>query len=328
MAVRDFITQLLHYFDRPHIRAATGAVSIPAAWRGEQLRDRRDWIEHLRDEEIDDLEECAKHIRDSGRPLESLTSDDVPLARLAPRLAAWRGVLSPETGRGFLLARGLPVQRWGQRLSEIAFWCIGLRLGEPGGQNPDNDVLGHVRDEGDDLTKTTGRAYRTRGAIRFHCDAADVVGLLCLSTAREGGASRIVSSVSVFNTLLRERPELAARLFEPFVLDARNDAGSIRHTPVQPCCFDGTVLRTFYHSDYFRSAPRHPGVTLDERSLATLDAWEQIAERETMRLDMQLEPGDLQLLSNHTVVHARTAYADRAEGNHARHLLRLWLSLA
>jgi hypothetical protein len=326
--MRDFLGQLLHYFDRPHVGLATLPLDLPAAWRGDQMRESLEWTEHLAEDEIGDLEVAARRILDTERALETLTAVDVPLPRLAPRLAAWRRVLTPGEGRGFVLARGLPVARWGQRLSEVAFWSIGLHLGEPGGQNPSNELLGHVRDEGDDLGKTSGRAYRTRGAIRFHCDAADVVGLLCLQTAPRGGASRIVSSVSVFNTLLAERPDLAARLFEPFTLDARNDAGAIRHTPVQPCCFDGAVLRTFYHSDYFRSAPRHDGIVLDDRGLETLDAWEEIAERETMRLDMQLAPGDVQLLSNHTVVHARTAYVDPPGSRGRRHLLRLWLSLA
>jgi hypothetical protein len=227
-----------------------------------------------------------------------------------------------------LLARGLPVERWSEAVSEAAFWSLGLQLGEPGGQSARNELLGHVRDEGDDLSQATGRAYRTRANIRFHCDAADVVGLLCLKTAPHGGASRIVSSVSVYNVLAAERPTLAARLFSPVELDSRNDAAGLRHFPVQPCCYDGSVLRTFFHSDYFRSAPRHPGVTLDAVGLAALDAWEEIAERESMRLDMQLAPGDVQLLSNHTVVHARTAYVDTGAAAEKRHLLRLWLSLS
>ena len=42
---------------------------------------------------------------------------------------------------------------------------------------------------------------------------------------------------------------------------------------------------------------------------------------------MDLEPGDVQLLSNHTVLHARTDYEDYSEPELKRHLLRLWISL-
>jgi alpha-ketoglutarate-dependent taurine dioxygenase len=94
---------------------------------------------------------------------------------------------------------------------------------------------------------------------------------------------------------------------------------------VQPACFDGEHLRTFYHSDYFRSVVRHTGpLPADEQAL--FDAYEAIAESEAIRFEMQFEPGDIQLVSNHTVVHARTAYADDA-AHGKRHLLRLWLTL-
>jgi alpha-ketoglutarate-dependent taurine dioxygenase len=93
---------------------------------------------------------------------------------------------------------------------------------------------------------------------------------------------------------------------------------------MQPGCYDGTTLRTFYHSDYYRSVARHVG-ELPRRERALLDAYEEVAERPEIRLEMQFEPGDVQLLSNHTVLHARTAYQDGAAGK--RHLLRLWLTL-
>ena len=42
---------------------------------------------------------------------------------------------------------------------------------------------------------------------------------------------------------------------------------------------------------------------------------------------MALTPGDVQLVSNHSVIHARTAYEDAPGSGGRRHLLRLWLSL-
>jgi hypothetical protein len=196
----------------------------------------------------------------------------------------------------------------------------------PGAQNEEGDLLGHVKDLSATARHADERLYRTNKSIRFHCDAADVVGLLCLSTSRHGGASRLVSSVAVFDHLLATEPDLAARMFEPMLLDARRPPGaSTQYTPVQPSCFDGTRLRTFMHLDYYTSVERHPGVKLDDRASAMLAAWEEYAERPDVHLDMQLAPGDLQLVSNHDVVHARTAYQD--DPDHPRHLLRLWLSL-
>jgi hypothetical protein len=216
-------------------------------------------------------------------------------------------------------------------VSSLAYWSLGLHLGRPGAQNPQGDLLGHVVDTGEDATDPFVRRYRTNGDIAYHCDLADVVGLLCLGAGRRGGASRIVSSVSVYNSLLAQRSDLVPRLYQPFRLDSRGEQGARgpAWVPIPPCRWAGGRLRTFYHSDYFRSVTRHadvPPFTGDERAL--LDLYESIASDPTLRLDMQFEPGDVQLISNHTVLHARTAYEDEPGAAGKRHLLRLWLSLA
>jgi hypothetical protein len=204
-------------------------------------------------------------------------------------------------------------------------------MGRPGAQNPQGDLLGHVRDTGENADDPFVRLYRTASDIADHCDAADVVGLLCLRAAKTGGASRIASSVSVYDELVRCRPDLAARLYEPFLLDVRNEdrSGALRHLPIPPCRYASGRLQTFYHSDYFRSVVRHddvPAFSDDERTL--LDLYEEIARDPALYLDMDLEPGDVQWLSNHTILHARTAYTDHDAPEHKRHLLRLWLSIA
>ena len=53
----------------------------------------------------------------------------------------------------------------------------------------------------------------------------------------------------------------------------------------------------------------------------------RIAASPELYFDMDLAPGDIQWLSNHTILHARTGYGDYPEPERKRHLLRLWLSL-
>jgi hypothetical protein len=319
-----FLEQLLHYFDRPHTAPPSAPVGGVAAWRGDQLAGSDSWRERLEPAQIAQLRSAVDLARATGRPTRELTAADFPIPSLQDSLERWRREL--RDGRGFMLISGFPVQEWREDEAEVAFWCLGLHLGVPGAQNEEGDLLGHVKDLSSTARHGDERLYRTNKSIRFHCDAADVVGLLCLGTSREGGASKLVSSVTVFDHLVATQPELAARLFEPTLLDARRPPGaSTQYTPVQPSCFDGTRLRTFMHLDYYTSVERHAGVVLDDRARAMLAAWEDHAERPGVHLDMQLVPGDLQLVSNHTVVHARTAYEDDAE--HPRHLLRLWLSL-
>ena len=317
-----------HYFARRHVAPAREPIQTPAAWCGPEIAKRSDWRVRLDDAQIAEIEQAVAAAKATGKPTAVLTAEEFPLPSLAPEIGRWREAL--ESGRGFQLVSGLPVGSWSQADAELFFWCLGLHMGRPGAQNPQGDLLGHVTDTGDDAADPYVRLYRTSANIAYHCDAADAVGLLCLRPARSGGASRIVSSVTVYNQLLKRRPDLVERLYEPFLLDVRNEdaSGQIRYLPIPPCRFAEGQLRTFYHSDYFRSVVRHddvPPFTDEERTL--LDLYEEIASSPELYFDMHLEAGDIQWLSNHTILHARTAYQDHPEPERKRHLLRLWLSI-
>ena len=324
---KSFGEQALHYFRREHESIRRTPLSGPAAWCGRDLRHDTSWICELSGAEIGELERAVRGVRERGLSLRDVRRDDFPLPFLSRRAANWAKELGE--GRGFLVLRGLPVQRWGDEDSALAYWGLGLHIGVPGAQNPEGDLLGHVVDTGDEAQNPSVRRYRTSGEIAFHCDLADAVGLLCLRTAQSGGHSRIVSSVSVYNALLERRPDWVDRLYEPFLLDARGEEGAsgARTIPVPACRHAGGQLLTFYHSDYFRSVERHAGVRLEPRERELLDLYEEIAHSPELVLEMELERGDVQLLSNHVVLHARSAYEDEPEAGRERHLLRLWLSL-
>ena len=320
--------QAAHYFARPHDPPAVQPIAAASAWCGAELRARDDWREELAPAQVEELERAVAAAKATGRPTGELTAADFPLPTLAPAIVRWREEIA--NGRGFQVVSGIPVHRWSQEDAELAFWCIGQHMGRPGAQNPQGDLLGHVVDTGDAADDPHVRKYRTSADIAYHCDAADVVGLLCLRPARSGGASRIASSVTVYNELLSRHPELSERLYRPFLLDVRNEdaSGEIRYLPIPPCRFADGALRTFYHSDYFRSVLRHddvPRFTDDEARL--LDVYEAIGAEPDVYLDMDLAAGDIQWLSNHTILHARSAYEDYPEPERKRHLLRLWLSV-
>lgn len=325
---RSFGAQALHYFDRPHNALPTGKIESPAAWVGRDLPALADMAYNLNDADIAEIQNAMAIAKASSKERGTLLAEDFPLPELSKRMKTWRKTLSH--GLGVQIVRGVPVATWTEDEAELFFWCFGLHLGQPGGQNPQGDLLGHVQDTQAREKDPMVRLYQTSANIEYHCDAADVVGLLCLKKAKSGGHSRIVSSVTVFNELTDRRPDLTDRLFEPFMLDSRNETKEAASgcIPIPPCRFADGKLRTFYHSDYFRSAQRHEDVapfTAQEHEL--LDTYEAIAGEPGIYLDMDLEPGDIQLLSNHTNLHARTAYEDHQDASERRHLLRLWLSL-
>jgi hypothetical protein len=315
--------QTLKYWARPHQRVPTAPIETAAAWRGSHMREHPGlWTFQLSAPEVEELHAAQKTAAASGKPLREMTAADFPLPRLAARIAQWRGEI--RRGRGFVLIRGVPVAQWTEQQSETFFWCLGHHFGIPGAQNPEGDLLGHVRDQrtGEDV-----RYYRTNKELAVHTDAADFVGLLCLQKAKSGGLSRIASSVAVFNELMRVKPQLVPRLFEPVWFDTKGEGG-VRAFPIPPCRYSGGELRTFWQSDYYRTVNRieHvPRLTAQEQEL--LDTYDGIANSAEFHLDMDLAPGDVQLISNHTILHARTGFEDWPELERRRHLLRLWISI-
>lgn len=314
--------QTLHYFARPHENVLRDPLRSPAAWRGRDLRTSDEWQYRLCDAEIVELKAAVQHAENTGRRMDQLSVSDFPLPTLEPRIDEWRHEI--RHGRGFILIRGFPVHEWTEQQASLAYWCLGHHFGIPGAQNPEGDLLGHVRDQ---RTGLDVRYYRTNKSIAPHCDAADFVGLLCLNKAKSGGLSRIASSVAVYNELLQRKPNLVDRLYKPIWFDTKGDGG-IRAFPIAPCTYANGELRTFWQSDYYRTAQNLdfvPRFSADEQTL--IDTYDDIAGDPDFYLDMDLEPGDIQLISNHTILHARTGFEDWEEPEKRRHLLRLWISL-
>ena len=168
------------------------------------------------------------------------------------------------------------------------------------------------------------RVYRTSAAQRFHTDSADVVGLMCLQRAERGGRSCIASSVAIYRRLADTRPELAAALEDELCWDRkgelRSDGAPYYRGAVFNRC-DGKVV-TIYDRKFLETCSRHGAPELTALQIEALDALDALAASDEFRVDMDLHPGDIQLLHNHSTLHARTAFS----GGH-RHLLRLWLSL-
>jgi len=233
-------------------------------------------------------------------------------------------------GRGFALMRGMPVSDWSLKKSAIAYYGVGSYIGNARSQNAMGHVLGHVRDVGRDAENDpTARIYQTTERQTYHTDSCDIVGLLCLKTAKSGGASSLVSSMTLYNEILKRRPDLAAHLFEPMYSDRRGEVPAGKnpwHSIPVYNWYEG-YLSAHYARRYINSARRFKEVPpLTAEQTAVLDLLDELANDPAISLQMQFEPGDMQWVHNHTMMHDRTAYEDWPEPERKRHLLRLWLA--
>jgi len=286
-----------------------------------------DWIVRLDDADIAELEAALASVNKVNIGIPALSREHFVVPRLQRKIQVILHDL--EDGRGFVLVRGLPIERYSKADAATIYWGIGAQLGPAFAQNAQGDMLGHVRDLGADWkTDMKARGYQTRFQLPFHNDSTDVVGLLCLQGARSGGLSRIVSSTAIHNEFLASRPDLWAVMGEPFCVDRRNEESEGQKPYYVTPCFNEFNGRLFirYNRNYIESAQRFPEVPrLTAAQRDALDLMDALCNDATFYLDMSFEPGDMQFICNYVILHSRTEYEDWPEPERKRHLLRLWL---
>jgi hypothetical protein len=304
-------------------------IAGPAAWIGADMaRDPGAWLVELAPADIAELETATRHYLSLGRDVGEITAADFPLGPFADRLRALRRKLLH--GVGVEVLRGLPVADYGREFAAAVFCGIGAHLGNARSQNASGHILGHVRDTGATSKDPNTRIYQTSERQSFHTDSADVVGLMCLQAAREGGRSLLVSAVTLFNRMLAERPDLVALLFDPIATDRRGEVpdGARPYMEIPPLSWHEGLLTVFYQRQYIDSAQRFEGaMRLTPAHVEALDLFDALANDPELHFAMDLAPGDMQFVYNHTQLHDRTAFVDWPEPARRRHLLRLWLSI-
>ena len=190
-AFNSVTVQSFHYFSRPHDAVTDDkiAAALPrlresrSAWVGSDIsRNSSAYMTVLNEPQRQELRNAvaaaAALVAAGGASMASLSAADLPLPTLSSEVSRWKRELQGVNGLGFHVIRGIPVESWTSREQEVFAWAFGRQLGTPGAQNNEGDLLGHVKDVGAD--PLTARQYKTNARILPHCDAADVVGLLCV----------------------------------------------------------------------------------------------------------------------------------------------------
>lgn len=305
-----------------HYRPVTDAT----AWKGEDMQGRDEWSCTLGTQDLAEIRAALAGVRARGLAPGAFDADEFPLPRLGPRLESL--VDEVQHGRGFALLRGLPVQEWSEEDLRLVYWGLGMHLGEPVTQNLEGDLIARITDYGLDVRDPDVKPSRTNAEQNPHCDPADLVALLCVCPAAEGGISHIASATTVYNEVLRAHPEYLPCLTRGFHHDLRGDHAEDSPFGVTPSripvfSFKDGLLSCVFNADTIRDAQRKMGTRLPPEELAAVQFVADTARRPDVRLTMDFRPGDVQLLNNHVIVHWRTRYQD--DPARKRLLLRLWL---
>lgn len=300
-------------------------VKDPAGWTAGEMQASGDWHYELTSADIADIDRAVKTVLEQTTDLLSVGKKNFRLPHFGPKLEEIRHEIIE--GQGIVQIRGFPVQQYSRLEAAAGFWGIGSYIGRPVSQNAKGHMLGHVKDLGYQQSNPEHRGYQTREHMDFHSDSCDVVGLFCIQPAKRGGLSAIVSSVNVYNEMLRRRPDLVRVLTEPYYMDRRGEVpeGGKPWYRMPVFSFKDGYMSTRGGGIYIKSAERFselPRMTAAQHE--ALDVMDQIANE--LQMQIRFEHGDMQFLHNHVMMHSRTAYEEYEEPERQRHLLRLWLS--
>ncbi|HLF38138.1 MAG TPA: TauD/TfdA family dioxygenase [Burkholderiales bacterium] len=303
----------------------TEPVGRSIAWKGSELAQDDSWLHLLSSHAVVELDAALHAVERRGLSLIEITREAFPLPGFGNELKKISEEL--EYGRGFVQIKGLPIERYTLQQAKVIYWGIGTYLGKAVSQNAKGDLLGDVRDEGLDIRAAGVRGYQTRTTSPFHVDETDVVGLLCWRPAKSGGESLIVSSMALYNELLKRYPWYVGALYNRFNYDWRSEQPKGRPPIYRWPVFEyyEGKLSCRYSRRMIEFAQKTTGIALSEVEKEAFDIMDGLIDE--MRLKINFDPGDMQFLNNYVILHSRTAFEDDPEPDRKRHLLRLWLTV-
>ncbi len=308
----------------------TKPYTASSVWTADELRQDKDWIYHLSESEIREIEAATEAVLASGRGAYEFDETDFPLPVFGARMRQFQDDL--EQGRGILLIRGLQVDDYDDRFAYALYWGLACHLGVPITQNAKGHRIGEVKDHGRDYYSKNVRGYTTNNGIKAHCDSSDIVGLLCMHPSKTGGESIVASSGAIFNRLLETHPEMLETLFKGFHYDLRGEGATgdpeeVTNHRVPVFSYFQGLLSCRFNERSIVDGMAKAGMPLSGLDLEAVKTVGQIALSDGIRFDMDFKRGDIQLLNNHSVLHARTDFEDYEDPRKKRRLLRLWLNL-
>ena len=302
----------------------TEPIDGASVWTGEELKLDRRWEDQLDDADRAELDGALARVKDTR--LEQITCDAFPLPGLSSRIAALSGDL--RDGRGFALLRGFPIEGYTYEDIERMYWGFCAHIGQGLTQNGDATFIHYVTD-GKLRPKQGRRGVGFPKESKLHIDLTDVVSLLCVRQAPDDPPSRVSSSMTLYNQILKRRPGALARLYEGFEWDRMDEHGpgesSTSGYKVPVFSQKDNIVSCQYNRNWINNAAKRNGAPLTEEENAIFDLMDEISA-ETC-LEFPFQTGDIQFCNNYNCFHGRAAHAIVDEEERKRVLMRIWLDM-
>ncbi|NPT43108.1 TauD/TfdA family dioxygenase [Paraburkholderia sp. 1N] len=299
------------------------------AWKAADLQNDPSWIYKFTESDIVAVDTALRKVQDQGLSWGSFGKEQFDLGSLGATFAEIDNQI--RNGRGFALLRGFPVERYSLDELKTIYWGVGVHIGQVISHNVAGDFVAAVTDlalKDDDPNR---RNNTTNRMLDPHTDLADVVTLLCVEKAREGGMSGLCSTAAIHNHIVQNHPEYLEALYEGFYHDYRgygpsHDANEVTASLIPVFEYNNGRVNCAFAKKIIETGAKKRGVPLTAIQQEAINYVHDLGTREDFRIDMMLEPGDIQVINNFATLHSRSEYFDHEDGR-KRYLLRMWVNL-
>jgi alpha-ketoglutarate-dependent taurine dioxygenase len=306
-------------------------IAGPSAWHRSGVRS-----EHYRvvlsGACLDEIRRVADELRTHPLPTLLCSPDEYQWPYCRAAMAEVRRIL--KHGVRFAVVDRLPLDELSTAETTAIYWLLSSMVARPVAQKLDGTMIYDVHDTGQEALPGSGiRPDKTNIEIRFHVDNAynttppEIVGLLCLRTAKSGGVSRVLSFHTVHNELLAHHAEHLPRLYRPFWFDRQREFHRGEPETFSAPVFEDDYgeLRGRFSVHQINSGYALKREPVDNAGAAALAAALDTFEQPEISIDFEFTPGEIQFVDNRVLGHSRTEFEDFPEPERRRHLVRLWL---
>ena len=269
-------------------------IDHPGAWKAADLASKDAYAFDFTRRHRDALDAALVGVRRAGLAIDDIGRAEFPLDAIAADIAAIDGEV--RHGRGLVLIRGFPVERYDLDDLETVYWGFGAHFGTAVSQSVLGDRIGHATDKSAEAASE--RSYRNANELTLHTDCNEMIAMLSVRTAKHGGESKYASALTVHNEMLRSHPEHMPALYEGFYYHRRGE-----EPPGAPPCTAHKVpvfssveghVSARYVPGYLQAAAPELGIEFPAALARAMARFDATACREDIMITVLLEPGELQ----------------------------------
>lgn len=294
------------------------------------------WQVSVPDKVLDEFQAQTKKWEITPKFIASCQKPDLNLNLMAAWLKPLRPILFD--GLGLLHIRGLAERVTDEAQMQLFYLAVGLYLVGPTIERYDR--LFPIYNRGGLSYKDEAVPVSMTGYVtNFHTDSTaaqchpDVIALLCLQPALEGGENQFVSAARIHQIIAEKRPDLLRALYKESIRDVI--------TPGDPKTVEAILNNRFpvfssglynhkitlrYMRFWIERGHKKSGVAIDPKLLEAMDYLDSLLHDPVAIFTSKLGKGEMVFVNNHTVAHNRTEYTESEDPSKKRKLVRMWLS--